>query len=154
MTLETINGKLPPIVKATNFEKIIKSVFKFFKEKNMNLKPYPSILFDCKKQKSLVHFCLGFYSPEKKEVHMFVKDRSPNDIVRTLFHELIHHWQNLNGSLEKNLKGVTEKNSDVGLHKGLTKIEREANDKGFCLYREWARIHKDVKNANEQFDAK
>lgn len=152
MYIQVQNGKLPAIVAKTDFEKIVKDVIKFFKLKGMDLKLLPRIVFDCRKQKTLVNFCLGFYSPERKEVHVFVRDRSPNDIVRTMFHELVHHWQNINGIFEKRLKGLTKENSDVGLHKGLTKLEREAEDKGFCMYREWARIHKTKKNPDTQFD--
>ncbi len=152
MHIKIQNGKLPAIVAKTDFEKIVKDIFKFFKSKGADLKPLPQIVFDCRKQKSLVNFCLGFYSPEKKEVHVFVRDRSPNDIVRTIFHELNHHWQNINGRMEKLLEGVTPETSDVGLHEGLTELEREAEDRGFCMYREWARIHKSKKNPDTQFD--
>ena len=152
MKIQLVNGEESSIVKAIDFKKIIRSIFKFFKSKNMELKPYPSIVFDCKEQKSLVNFIIGVYFDDKKEVHLFVTDRAPNDIVRTLFHELVHHWQNISGKLEEKLKGVTPETSDVGLHEGLTEIEREANDKGFCLYREWARIQKGRRNPDRQFN--
>ena len=152
-TIQIENGKIPAIIGSTDFEKIKRSVFNFFKTKGMPLKPYPGIIFDCRKQKSLVNFCLGYYVPEEHEIRLFVRDRAPNDITRTMFHELVHHWQNINGIFEKLIKGITNKNADVGLHKGLTKLEREAEDKGFCLYREWARIHKSKKNPDTQFDS-
>lgn len=149
-----VNGKEPSIVRSTDFDRIILSIFRFFKEKGMGLKPYPNIIFDCKKQHSLVNFCIGYYNGDRGEVRIFVKDRSPNDIVRTIFHEFVHHWQKINGSYDKMMVGVTSDNADVGLHKGLTKMEREANDKGFCMYREWARLHKGKRDADAQFDMK
>ena len=58
------------------------------------------------------------YSPHSKEVYVSTKNRHPMDIFRSVAHELVHHKQNLDGRLGKNIK----KEGATG-----SKIENEAN---------------------------
>jgi hypothetical protein len=41
----------------------------------------------------------GYYDPEYNEVVIYVDDRHPKDILRSISHELIHHAQNCRGDL-------------------------------------------------------
>ena len=140
--IECINGKIPAIFKNVDINAAIDNVVKFFERNGVNIHPLPKIVLDCRKQKSFLHFCIGVYDPDTKTVKIPIKDRSPNDVIRTLFHELIHHSQNMSGILAKKTKGVNSTNSDVGLHKGLTKLEEDANARGFYMFRVWAREEK------------
>jgi len=58
------------------------------------------------------------YSPSEKLVRISTKNRHPMDIFRSVAHELVHHKQNLDGRLGKNIK----KEGATG-----SKIENEAN---------------------------
>ena len=37
----------------------------------------------------------AYYDPESQEIHIYVDERHPKDIMRSISHELIHHVQNL-----------------------------------------------------------
>jgi len=43
----------------------------------------------------------GFYDPENESVTIYVTDRHPKDIMRSLAHELMHHTQKCNGDFDK-----------------------------------------------------
>ena len=43
----------------------------------------------------------GYYDPENKEVVIYIDDRHPKDILRSISHELIHHAQNCRGDFEE-----------------------------------------------------
>jgi Cytidylyltransferase-like len=58
------------------------------------------------------------YSPGSKEVYISTKNRHPMDIFRSVAHELVHHKQNLDGRLGKDIA----KEGSTG-----SKIENEAN---------------------------
>ena len=42
----------------------------------------------------------GFYDPEKESITLYITDRHPKDIMRSLAHELQHHTQKCNGDFE------------------------------------------------------
>lgn len=44
----------------------------------------------------------GGYNPETKEIHLSIYKRTLADCLRTLFHELCHHTQNIKGNLKPN----------------------------------------------------
>ena len=76
----------------------------------------------------------AYYDPQTFEVHVYVDDRHPKDMLRSIAHELIHHQQNLEGRL------------DVGGYHGegyylenekLRKLEQEAMLEGNKLLREY-----------------
>ena len=137
------NGTPPAAFANIDVEAALESILEFFEKSGVQIKPYPKIVFNCVEQKTFLHFCLGTYSPESKTVDVRVTGRSPNDVFRTLFHELIHHSQVLTGVFEKKTEGLTSENSDVGLHPGLTELEEDANGRGFYMYRVWAREQKE-----------
>jgi len=58
------------------------------------------------------------YSPSDKVVSILTKNRHPMDVFRSIAHELVHHKQNLDGRLGKNIA----KEGATG-----SKIENEAN---------------------------
>jgi hypothetical protein len=66
------------------------------------------------------------YSPGDKVVSILTKNRHPMDVFRSVAHELIHHKQNLDGRLGKNIK-----------REGATgsKIENEANSEAGKIMR-------------------
>jgi len=46
----------------------------------------------------------GYYDPENNEVVVYIDDRHPKDILRSISHELIHHAQNCRGEFEDSQK--------------------------------------------------
>ena len=66
------------------------------------------------------------YSPGTKEVYISTKNRHPMDVFRSIAHELVHHKQNLDGRLGKNI----EKEGVTG-----SKIENEANSEAGKIMR-------------------
>jgi hypothetical protein len=82
----------------------------------------------------------GYYDPNKKEIYLYITNRHPKDIVRSLSHELIHHKQNLEGRLT-NL-GDTSKDG-YALEEGpLRELEREAFTDGDLTFRDWTDLEK------------
>jgi len=49
----------------------------------------------------------GFYDPQSESITIYVTERHPKDILRSLSHELMHHTQNCNGEFE-NTEGMGE----------------------------------------------
>ena len=43
----------------------------------------------------------GFYDPQNDAITLYITDRHPKDIMRSLAHELMHHTQNCNGEFDK-----------------------------------------------------
>ena len=66
------------------------------------------------------------YAPHSKEVFISTKNRHPMDIFRSVAHELVHHKQNLDGRLGKNIAKEGATGSD---------IENEANSEAGKLMR-------------------
>jgi hypothetical protein len=49
----------------------------------------------------------GFYDPQAESITIYVSNRHPKDILRSLAHELMHHTQKCNGDFE-NAEGMGE----------------------------------------------
>ena len=74
----------------------------------------------------------GYYDPDKKEIVLFVNGRHIKDILRSLFHEMIHFKQDYDG----NLNGY---DGDTLIHGNdkLINLEKEAYTLGNCYFREF-----------------
>jgi len=46
----------------------------------------------------------AYYDPEAMKIVLYVDDRHPKDILRSLSHELVHHAQNCRGDFDNNLE--------------------------------------------------
>lgn len=111
----------------------ITDYIKFLKEvKKLQVEPLPEILFDKTDQSKLgILAKTGEYSPVDKVIKIYVKDRSPRDVLRSTAHELAHHVQNLQGKI-KNVGG--QKTSE---DEPLAVLEEEAYRDGNMYFREW-----------------
>jgi Zn-dependent peptidase ImmA (M78 family) len=72
------------------------------------------------------------YSPHSKEVYISTKNRHPMDVFRSVAHELVHHKQNLDGRLGKNIA----KEGATG-----SKIENEANSEAGKIMRYFGNLN-------------
>jgi Zn-dependent peptidase ImmA (M78 family) len=107
-------------------EKIIKDfIIKCKKDLGINKLPKITIINDKNWVKNNKSF--GSYNPINKSIIIYLGDRNLADFLRTLSHELTHHWQNENGRIKK-LSGET--GSD---------IENEANAKAGILLRNYGK---------------
>lgn len=89
----------------------------------------------------------AYYHPEDKEITVFVTNRHPKDILRSVAHELVHYKQDCDGRLTKHLrqdlhdKNYTQKNAQ------LRKFEEEAYLYGNMVFRDW---EDNYKNGSKQ----
>ena len=76
----------------------------------------------------------AYYDPEAKSVTLYVMDRHPKDIMRSLSHELVHHTQNCNGQFD-NAGEMGEGYAQNNEH--LREMERQAYEVGNLCFRDW-----------------
>ena len=81
------------------------------------------------------------YDPQDKSVTVFITNRHPKDILRSLAHELVHHTQNLRGDL------TPEKCGEMGpgyaqTNPHLREMERQAFEQGNLCFRDWSDEYK------------
>lgn len=118
-----------------NYTPYVKSLIKYMLDNEYTLKPLPKIVLNNKKQKGLF-ITTGTYSIEEKKVTLFVNERHPKDVLRSLAHELIHHKQNIEGKLTKEKCNDKITESDVTIP-----FEEEAYLQGNMAFRKWTEIY-------------
>jgi len=109
------------------------SLTQFMGSNGLNLKPYPKVKFidnDVENSQNIFGRT-AYYDPNQHIVALYTMGRHPKDILRSYAHELIHHHQNLNNTLDHSQ--TTNTNEDDA----LDKIEREAYENGNILFRNW-----------------
>ena len=119
----------------------IASLTQYMENNGLNLRPYPKVKFisnDIENANDLLGRT-AYYDPNTQLVALYTMGRHPKDILRSYAHELIHHHQNLNGTLNHNQ--TTNTNEDGN----LDRIEREAYENGNILFRNW---EDQIKNEN------
>jgi len=85
------------------------------------------------------------YDPENLEVVLYVDNRHPKDIMRSLSHELVHHAQNCRGDFDggcnkEGWSAVCVKDTETGYAQRdphLRKMEEEAYTKGNLIFRDF-----------------
>ncbi len=93
----------------------------------------------------------AFYDPDSFSVTVFVDNRHPKDILRSLSHELVHHAQNCRGEFKKSAKietgpGYAQKDPF------MRKMELEAYKMGNIIFRDFEDLIKTGKiNINIDF---
>lgn len=74
------------------------------------------------------------YQPGTKAITVYVDDRHPKDIMRSVSHELVHHAQNCRGEFDKT-PAMGEGYAQADEH--LREMEREAYEKGNLIFRDF-----------------
>ena len=85
------------------------------------------------------------YDPESLEVMLYVDNRHPKDVMRSLSHELVHHAQNCRGDLqggcdEPGWNQACVQDTGPGYAQRdphMRKMEREAYTKGNLIFRDF-----------------
>jgi hypothetical protein len=80
----------------------------------------------------------GGYDPDNQEIHLYVTDRHPKDILRSLAHELVHHSQKLAGfDADLNIGLIHQDPAYASHDEGLREMERDAFERGNMIFRDW-----------------
>ncbi len=109
------------------------SLTQYMASNGLNLKPYPKVKFidnDVVNANNLLGRT-AYYDPNQQLVALYTMGRHPKDILRSYAHELIHHHQNLNNTLDHGQTSNTNEDD------ALDRIEREAYENGNILFRNW-----------------
>lgn len=121
-----------------NYKPYIASLVKFMLKNGYTVKPLPKIRLKKDKQEGLF-IVTGYYDSVNKEVVLFVTDRHPKDVLRSLAHELIHHKQFEDGRIKSedcDENRITKNNK-------ILPFEEEAYLKGNIAFRSWTETYKE-----------
>jgi hypothetical protein len=91
----------------------------------------------------------AFYDPGSMTVTLYVTNRHPKDILRSLSHELVHHTQNCRGDLES-IQATGEGYAQKDPH--AREMEREAYEKGNMTFRDFEDSKKEKESVMEHLD--
>lgn len=87
-------------ITSNDIDRIMGSFRSFFKicMDELGLKSLPKITWDTNMEDNPNSF--GSFNNEDHSIHVYIKNRHPNDIMRTLAHELVHYKQELEGRIK------------------------------------------------------
>ena len=77
----------------------------------------------------------AFYDPGLNEISLYVDNRHPKDVMRSLSHEMVHHAQNGRGQFEGAMVVGEQGYAQNDAH--LREMEREAYECGNMIFRDW-----------------
>jgi len=77
----------------------------------------------------------AYYNPSSREITVFVTNRHPKDIMRSVAHEVIHHAQNCRGEFDNSFNLGEEGYAQKDSH--LRNMELEAYSEGNMIFRDW-----------------
>ena len=118
-------------MKTFNYKPYVKSLVKYMLDNGYTQKPLPILVLNDKKQKG-VFISTGKYMPSDKLIVLYINERHPKDVLRSLAHELIHHNQYIDGDLTEDM--CAERITDS---KQIVPLEEEAYLKGNIAFRSW-----------------
>jgi len=128
------------LTKGWNPKESFVSLSRYMIDNGMNIKPLPKIKVidnDAKNASNLLGKT-AYYDPNNKSITLYTFGRHPKDVLRSFAHEMIHHEQNINGTLGNISTTNTNEDGD------LDGIEREAYEKGNIMLRNWEDSIKNV----------
>jgi hypothetical protein len=79
----------------------------------------------------------AYYHPEDKEITVFVTNRHPKDILRSVAHELVHYKQDCDGRLTKAMRQDLHDKNYTQNNPELREFEEEAYLDGNMTFRDW-----------------
>ncbi len=90
----------------------------------------------------------AYYDPSANQVVLYVDNRHPKDIMRSLSHELVHHKQNCGGHFKGGMAGE-QGYAQNDPH--LREMEREAYELGNMCFRDWEDTRRDYLQENNYY---
>ena len=124
-------GKSSPY--GSGYKPLILEISKFMINQGMEIQPLPKVQFiddDADNAQDILG-TTAYYDPQSKTIVLYTLDRHPKDILRSFCHEMVHHEQNMKGTLGD----IKTQNTTEDSH--LDEIEREAYEKGNIMFRNW-----------------
>ena len=118
-----------------NYKPYIISLAEFMLKNGYTVKPVPKVILKKDKQDGLF-IKTGYYDPINKEVVLFITDRHPKDVLRSLAHEFIHHKQ----FEDKRITPDMCDESEITKNNKIVKFEEEAYLKGNIAFRTWTEL--------------
>jgi hypothetical protein len=77
----------------------------------------------------------AYYNPSTSEITVYITNRHPKDIMRSVAHEIVHHAQNQRGEFENSFNLGEEGYAQNNSH--LRSMEEEAYLSGNMMFRDW-----------------
>jgi Zn-dependent peptidase ImmA (M78 family) len=109
--------------------------------KYLQLRTFPSSIrfVDNKKNADDILGFTGHYDNNTRQIVVYITDRHPKDILRTVSHEIIHLWQHEHGKLQNHSTGDPQ----YAQHDPqLRKMEMQAYLLGNILFRDFSDMYK------------
>ena len=110
----------------------ITSLTEYMLDIGMDITPLPEVKL--RKDESEAGNFFGrtaYYDPNAREIVVYTLGRHDKDIVRSYAHEMVHHMQNLQGTLH-NIQ-----TQDTNADSKLLELEKEAYTLGNITFRNW-----------------
>jgi len=76
----------------------------------------------------------AYYDPANHKIGLYTQGRHVKDIMRSLSHELVHHFQNCRGDFNEGIATIEGYAQEDG---HLREMEREAYETGNLIFRDW-----------------
>ena len=110
----------------------ITSLTEYMIDEGMEIMPLPEVAIQ-KDEANAANFFgrTAYYDPNNKKIILYTLGRHDKDIVRSYSHEMIHHMQNIKGTLHNIQTQDTNADSD------LLELEKEAYLLGNITFRNW-----------------
>ena len=110
----------------------ITSLTEYMLDQGMNISPLPEVKLR-KDELNASNFFgrTAYYDPNEREIVVYVSGRHDKDVVRSFSHEMVHHLQNLQGTLH-NISTQNTNEDDK-----LLELEKEAYLLGNITFRNW-----------------
>ena len=124
-------GKSSPY--GSGYKPLLLEISKFMINQGMEIQPLPKVQFidDDTDNAQDILGTTAYYDPQSKTIVLYTLDRHPKDIMRSFCHEMVHHEQNMKGTLGN----IRTQNTTEDSH--LDEIEREAYERGNIMFRNW-----------------
>ena len=125
------SGKSSPY--GSGYKPLLLEISKFMINQGMEIQPLPKVQFidDDTDNAQNILGTTAYYDPQSKTIVLYTLDRHPKDILRSFCHEMVHHEQNMKGTLGN----IRTQNTTEDSH--LDEIEREAYERGNIMFRNW-----------------
>jgi len=122
--------------KKEEFKLNLAELFKHLQEE-LKLRSVPKLfLVEDQKNADKILGKTGYYDPSKREIHLFITDRHPKDILRSFSHECVHHWDHERGKLD-NSNNTGHDPMYAQNNKELREAEKRAYMLGNLCFRDW-----------------
>ena len=124
-----------PLTKET--QHLAKDLIRFMQDKfGFDRIPHIRYVSDASNAKKILGMT-GGYDPDNEQITIYIKDRHPKDVLRSLAHEMLHHVQKFEGDLGDHDMSSTRDPNYIMHDEYLKGIEADAFERGNIAFRFW-----------------